>query len=332
MNPPRAYVAADEATYEDLLRRGGGAPQSRARLKWKYAPEASSRWVIDEGPRLVGHTGFVALPLQLAGRDALAGTSGDAFTDPAWRGKGVYSALSRHVDAAVGPRAALQFAWFHDGWSGFQRDLGWLHLGRLEWRRALVAPLRAGLEHLGLRGRRMAGRADRWIWRAPATDRRLTARPATTAALDTAWGHVAGRWPLSLRRDAAWFAWRASEPTRPSEVCVAWRGDRPVGTVAFRSEAGRFGARGLLLDASFAPDEPEVATFLVAHATATLAASGVTHVAALAVPSSAWDQALAANGLRPRGVGYDLGVLPYTRLPDAPPSAWALTGAEGDST
>ena len=332
MNPPRAYRPADEAAYEDLIKRNRGALPSRERLAWKYSPAGSSRWVVDDGPKLVGHTGFVALPLQLAGRDALAGTSGDAFTDEAWRGKGVYSALSRRVDAELRPRTALQFAWFHDGWSGFQLGLGWQHLGRLEWRRALVAPLRAGLDHLGLRGRRVASRADRWIWRAPKSDPGLAASPATAASLDQAWAHVAGRWPLSLRRDAAWFAWRAAEPTRASEVHVAWRDARPLGAIAFRSEPGRFGARGLLLDASFAPDEPDVATFLVAHATATLARSGVHHVSALAVPGSVWDQALAANDLRPRGVGYDLGVLPYTTLPSAPPCAWALTGAEGDST
>lgn len=313
MNEPRDYTAADEGAYEAMLRRGGEVSRTRERLGWKYLTHPTSgRWVVDDGAKLLGHTGFVAFQVQVGGVDGLAGTSGDAFTDPDTRGKGVYSALSRHVDEVLGATTALQFAWFHSGWSGFQQGLGWRLVGRLAWRRRWVAPL-----------------VDRWFRRPRAT---LPTTAASAVDLDAAWSHVAGRWPLTVRRDAAWFRWRTSEPTRPSEVHVAWRGSRPVGAVAFRSEHGRYGARGLLLDASFAPDEPEVAFALVANATAALAAKGVHSVAALAVPGSPWDHALAANGLRPRGVGYDLGVRPYGRLPDAPPAEWAITGAEGDST
>lgn len=314
---PRALVPADEPAFVDLYRRSGAVPPPGARLGWKYGRPDSGRWVVDKGLGLVGHTGFAAFPIEVEGAPALGGTFGDVFTDASARGTGVYSALSRHVDDALRDRGAIQFGWFHDDWSGVQLRLGWRHVARIEWRRLLLPGVRGAV-------RGLAARLGR--------DRGLEASPAAAGELDALWDEIAGRWPLSVRRDAAWFAWRAGDPTRPGEVHVARRGGRPIGAIAFRTEPGRFGRRGVLLDAVFAPGDDVTARILVAHAVRELGRRGALAVSALGVPGSTWDAALASSGLLRTGHGHHLGVLPYRALPDAPPHRWAITGAEGDST
>jgi GNAT superfamily N-acetyltransferase len=324
-----------------------------AALAWRYDrnPHGAAVSFVSRPAGGEAVSGYACSPrLALCAGDertlAPIGETGDVMTHPAWRKRGLFSALDR---AALEETRRL-------GWplvfglpnrrsAHIFLELGWRQAGTLRpWTFLLRADAAARAE------RRKEGRARAWLapfgaragqsarlrLRAAAGGafevRALAQFPPETAELSRA---VEPRFALMVRRDPGYLAWRFLEsPSRLHRALGLFAGGRLRGYAVVQvPRAGEGG--GYLVDV-LAADDAAVAAAVEAGLAA-LEAAGASFAQATAVDGSWWSGVLARSGfLRPRPENH-LIVIVNAHQPEHPlaraaadASRWYLTDGDRD--
>lgn len=143
----------------DLLRTclgEGSVPRNAAFWRWKHEGNPfgpSPVLVATAGGRIVGVRAFLRWSWNSAGTEVPAVRAVDTATHPDWRGRGIFSRLTRQLVAQVAEEgAAFVFNTPNRKSGAGYRKMGWRSVGRLP---VYVRPLRASaLLHLAGAGRR----------------------------------------------------------------------------------------------------------------------------------------------------------------------------------
>lgn len=270
----------------------------QAVLRWQYwdNPFGPARsWVAEADGALVGHWAAVPVPVHVDGR-AVAGAKGvDIATDPAHRGRGVFTAVARAlVDDAhrhglevllTHPNPASVGAVRHAGAALVgcatahvrPLDAAWL-ARRLHVPAALVRPVaRAAPPEPG---------GDQAV--------ELAAPPAD---LDALWARVAPAAGTGIVRDATWWRWRYGERPGGGYRFVAARRAGVLTGAAALAVHERYGGRFGLVCELLAVDR-RAARDLVGRLAGVARARGAVGLAAVALPGSREAHLASRAGLR----------------------------------
>jgi hypothetical protein len=258
-----------------------------------------------------------------------------AIVDPAWRRRGVFTALVHRSNDAWRHVAAFQLIERPVGSWRINASTGWKSVGTSVFVRRRLAPVSRAAAHAGIpfiapwaaMDRTYARVASVILDREIAPHRPLMLRDATSDDSDLLGAHISG-WPLAAVRDAAWFAAIAAAAGSRHRLVAAAHGQHPVAVVGLRVVDHR-PRDGFITDAVIAPnDRSDLATILRGSAAA-LHAGGATVAFAQAVPGSTWHGALREAGFSETRRRHEIGVIAYQAPPGVPIEAWWWTGAEG---
>lgn len=285
-----------------------------------------------------------AVPAGDEARAALVGETGDVMTHPAWRKRGLFSALDR---AAMAESARL-------GWpvvfglpnrrsAHIFLELGWERVGTLRpWTFVLRADAAARAERAKegrIRGlftplAAVAGRSarKRLARRKPLLVQPLHEFPRAVESISRV---VEPRFALMVRRDAAYLDWRfLRSPSRLHRALGLYAGTEFVGYVVV--QVPRPGSPiGYLVDV-LARDDDGVRAAILAGLEA-LEASGASLVQATAIDGSWWSAMLRESGFRAPRPENHLTVIVHVHDATHPlaiaartPERWYLTDGDRD--
>lgn len=265
----------DDAAAEDLWSRCFGRARGGQTLAWLFREGpagAAPRCVAVVDGRIVAHAGVAPLRFRIAGREARAGYSVGAMTDPAFRGRGLFVRTAEHLYARL---AREDFA-FVAGFSNAQsarihtETLGRRALRPFPWSVRPLRPLAAGValaaHALGRTGPEPPSPAPDEVSAPPdAAGVRVVPCAPDDARVDAVWERARSDVTVGAIRDAAYARWRyGSRPDAGYRACLALRGDAPVGWAVLRGLPIR-GLRALfLLEALADPADEGAGTALLA--------------------------------------------------------------------
>ncbi len=322
-------------------------------LAWRYdrCPHGSSLSFVTRAPGGPAVSGYAINPRRArVGADpaseAVIGQTGDVMTHPAWRKRGLFSALDR---------AALEAA----------RAAGWPLVFGLPNRRSAPIFLELGWERVGtLRPWTAVLAADRSAWRARSREGRaralalpferliaLRARGRLRAAgggltprvlprFPEAAGELAARatagFGLAVRRDADYLTWRflrGSSGLHRALGLFDGAGDLVAYTVVQLPREGSL--TGYLVDLVGADGRAVSAALELGLAC--LETAGTSVVEATAIDGSWWSERLAEAGFRPPRPENHLTIILHPLVADHPlvaaarePSRWYFTDGDRD--
>ncbi len=232
----RRAVPADRAEQARLFNLCFGKDKGPDTFAWKYErnPDgaAISLLACDEDGRVVGGYSYMPRRFLRDGRPVVLWQASDAMTEPAWRGRGIFTGLDDEAAACAGQMGS-DWAFAYSGrqsLKGFLRN-GWVQLGHAPLYRLLLRSRRA-LGRLGRAGRLatlaaplgdllLAGRRER-LAAGAAT---LAPLPRFDASVDALFEAAAPRVGLVGVRDARWLNWRYVDTPSRRQECWALRRD-----------------------------------------------------------------------------------------------------------
>jgi GNAT superfamily N-acetyltransferase len=242
----RDYEPGDRPAVLELLASSlGWVPddQHRAFFAWKHEANPfgpSLAWVAVAGGDLAGFRTFLRWEFTTdGGRVLKAVRAVDTATHPDHRGRGVFSALTRHGLAAL-PAAGVDFVF---NTPNDQSRPGYLKMG---WEVVGKLPLRARLRSPGVLPRMLGARTAAELWSVP-TARGTDA--ATALADEDALARLLAGQPaprrLATRRSPAFLRWRYT-----GVPALEYRVTAPGSTVADGVAVWRLRRRGAALEAA----------------------------------------------------------------------------------
>ena len=345
----RPYRPGDEDALVELFAAVFGRPVDLAAWRWKLKGRRSpveNVWVAvaDDG-RVIAQYAGIPVRLRLAGRERWAMQSVDTMVSPAFRRRGILTALGTSVYAswAEGGVSAV-FGVPNQNWGSRTDALGLQPVLPLAW---LRSPLHAGAalaRALRLRGTAAAplvwlGDALAAGWRGARSPRdggvRLEPVRSAGEEFDSLWARAAAGLDNAVVRDASWIEWRYLQtPGPPYTVLLARRGGEPVGYVAYRLAGSAEHRSGLVADLLAIPEAEGAARVLLAAALDDLLARGAEAAHAAAPRSGTTERTLRRAGfLRRRGSSQ---VVLAALTPEVDPAAlrrpgrWLLSAGDFD--
>ena len=261
---------------------------------WKYftnpAGEAAVGVAVD-GAKIVSLAAGVPKRVTL-GNDTVVGYElGDFITDPAYRKRGLFSAVINLVCEEAARRGAA-FAYVRPNESSFRiltPGLNFIEARKIDERRYLVP---SGLVHrkTGLPAALPRALGLDWL----ATKFLLPSRPASVkverttrfgAENDILWQSAREQYAFTLSRDTSYMNWRYVDGPTPYQIWIAHRDAHPVGyVVAFASSSEPI---AYVIDLFTLPQDSDAASALLRTAVDSLLADGVQVVYTWTVQSSA---------------------------------------------
>jgi GNAT superfamily N-acetyltransferase len=250
-----------------------------------------------------------AVPAGDEARAASIGETGDVMTHPAWRKRGLFSALDRAALAEAQRRGwPLVFGLPNRRSAHIFLELGWERVGTLRpWTFVLRARGASRSERAkGARVRRLwpfadqfAGRAARARLRARAARAQLRVAPLASFPRDVedVARAVEPRFALMVRRDADYLDWRfLRAPSGLFRALGLFEGERLAGYAVV--QVPRSGEPGGYLVDVLGRDDAAVDAAILAGL-AHLDVAGAAYVTATAIDGSWWSARLAASGFKP---------------------------------
>jgi len=343
----------DRALQADLFNRCFKKRVAPADLVWRYDdnPHGVSATFVTKVADGSGVSGYACSPrLVLAAGDtssaAPVGETGDVMTDPAWRKRGLFSAL----DAAcmeetkrLGwpcvfglPNRRSAHIFLKLGWDEVGTVRPWTFVLRAD-ARARAIRLREGrlAAFLTARGARR-GRRARQALEAPAASHRTEAIDRFPEEVDALAADVARGFAWMVRRDAAYLTWRFLKSPSGLHRALAVR-DAAGGLAGYAVvQLPREGeAQGYLVDV-LARDDAALAA-AIEGGLACLEQAGASVVQATAIDGSWWQQQLERAGfLAPKAENHLIVIL-YAHDAEHPvsragrdASAWYFTDGDRD--
>jgi hypothetical protein len=274
----RPYREGDEAGLADLYNRVTGFSRTAAQHRWEWIDPpagAGSILVIEaagpSGRRIVGHHGFIPVPLCVFGRQLLGGKTENSMVDPAYRTKLVYFRHERDFLPQALSRFDLLFTTSGAGVPGkIRRQLGYVPVAgyatyvKFTRGRALGAFLSSLVRkriHQKAAGAAASAAAQAAgfvlipaFFARPSIDRGVVVRevsdPAALAgALDEFWARSRPSFGVTVDRTSAYLRWRIFEnPNIKYRFFAAWRGDVLCGYAAVEAVGGRCKVADLVAD------------------------------------------------------------------------------------
>ncbi|HST04806.1 MAG TPA: GNAT family N-acetyltransferase [Chloroflexia bacterium] len=321
------FVEGDEAQLLSLFERTFGKNRSLEEWRWKFLESPGTIanlniWVarlLDTG-RIVGHYAGIPLRMQIARREVSAMLSVDTATDPDFRRQGMLTRFGETVYENWATRGQeLVLGLPNQQWGSRKEALGWVPLFKLAWLRFplriedIVVRQAGGLGVIS-RAARSPSRLASTLWLQRATRR---ARNASThldvevkkyagesGVFDRIWAFNSPTWDNLVVRDDAWVQWRYLTALPTSyDIEVAYRGDVPIGYIAYRIQGTRGHSNGYIADIFTPKGDTSVAAALAASALKSLWNSGATVALTLAVPGTQLHSALTQLGFFKSGEG-----------------------------
>jgi hypothetical protein len=312
-------------------------------VRWMYdeAPAAAVRgpalWTYRHEGRIEAEQGAIIARIRIGESERTLAWALDLMVSPAHRMRGVGSVLPafalHDVDAAGGTEVseAAQKSFARAGWS---------HHGTLPLWMLPVDPVRV----LRARGAglpaRLVGIPARWAVsalrlgaRARSAGMSLLPLAAFDERADAIWGRCSPEWPVIVRRDRAWLAWRWDACPRRDGAFGVWlmRGEEAVGWAMLRAGEHLGVPAGFILDFLCRPAE---LGGLVSLCVEELCRREVAAVYLLLRAPGA-DPVLRAQGFLRRDSGFAMMTLPTHLPPDervalADPDLWFVTSGDSD--
>lgn len=326
---------------------------SAADLAWRYdrGPHGTSVSLVSRPPGGEGISGYACNPRRVrhfgsAAREALIGETGDVMTHPAWRKRGIFSALDRRAmerTKELGWTGVFGLPNRHS--AGIFLELGWRQVGSLRpWSflfsgRGLARAERAKSGRIaGLRAPLDAFRSARALRRLEARGAAgLSARPLESfpEEVEGLSNEVERRYPFMIHRDARYLDWRFLEsPTGLHRPFGLFREGRLEAYVVIQRPREPGGV-GFLVDL-LARDSGAL-TAALALGLRELERAGAALAQATAVDGSDWSAQLSGAGFLPPHPRHALIVIFYTHDPTHPvaqagldASRWYLTDGDRD--
>jgi GNAT superfamily N-acetyltransferase len=274
----------DDEPLRALLNQAFGLARDAAFFAWKYRENPAGRArialaLVDGRP--VSMACVIPRRMRIGGRDVLGSQSVDIATLPAFRGRGLYTRLARHLFEEL---AAAGFACTY----GFTNRLstrltlealGRERVGALPLRVRVLAPLRALAE---LVRRRPSARATPEPPVAPG----VRALFAFDARFDALWDALSPRVDVACVRDARYLRWRyLARPDARYEILAAESEQGALEAYLVWRAVERSGVRAaFVLECVAAPERPRAARRLLAAFARRARASGASLAALLASP------------------------------------------------
>jgi hypothetical protein len=305
----RPYEPGDEEQLLTLFERTFGKARSLADWQWKFQGQQATfpyMWVAElpESGRLVGHYAGIPTRVKLGDSVVDAVVSVETMTDPDFRRQGMLTRFGEVVyDAWATAGQSLVIGMPNQQWGSRKDALGWIPLFPLAWLRFPVHAEKVAQRQVRLPGivstlASLPLRVASSLWLAHAwrqahrldKDRNVTMRPyaGDIGVFDVIWRHASPTWSNLVVRDAAWVEWRFLRATpAPYTLHVAWRGNGPVGYVAFRTSGRPDNVNGYIADIFTRHGDLAAASALVMSALETFHKDGAGLSLALAVPGTA---------------------------------------------
>ncbi len=341
----RPYEPGDERQIVALFERVFGRPMSEAHWRWKVGSQpapVANVWLIVRDGQVLAQYACVPTGFWLDGWEALVMVGVDAMVDPAWRRRGLWTALVRHAQAAWAEAGiAFVLGLPNENWGRRHHARGWESLFGLRWHVRPLQPVRLALRRLRARRPIALGPvAAAWngFW-----NRRL-ASPAgielvsvtqADEAFDALWRAARPDLAFAVVRDRRWVQWRFLDaPDSDYALFLARRAGQPVGYAACAIREGPGGRLATIADLFALPGDEAARLGLLRGVLDALIAQGADAVAALAIPGSARAALLRRAGFLLNWATFD--VRAAALQPDWPgarlraPEQWLLTGGEFD--
>jgi GNAT superfamily N-acetyltransferase len=329
---------ADDAGLGELWQRVFGAARGGQTLEWLFRPGPagpSIRSVFEIDGRIVAHAGVVAIRFRLDGEDVRGAYSVGAMTDPACRGRGLWTRTGKHLYACLEREGFAFVAGFSNANSHrlMSGPLGRTPVGPFPWCIRFLSPLGYVRSLLG----RFVPSA------APVLEERsvrVTSADFGDPRLDEVWKHAADASPVACVRDAAFTAWRyASRPDAGYRLLLAEHRGEPAGFLVQRVLTLRRVRAAFLLDFVLVPGEAEAGPVLLRAAAKLARAEGALLQSALLPGAGPTRTVLRRSGflriperLHPQLIRFSvrgLGQWANRRLL-VEPDAWHLSWADTD--
>jgi GNAT superfamily N-acetyltransferase len=262
------YRPEDRRAVDALYRRVFGndaADASRLRWDWQYRRNPNNPggepeiWIAREGPAIIGQYATMPVRLDVKGREVVGSWGMDVMVAPERQRRGLGEVLFRTWDRNVG--ASLGLGLSDASYRLFQK-LGWPDVGPVP---CLVKPLT-----------RRAFRHPRWpvpinrlisavMWPLVvivARARPLRAEVRMVQRFDESftrlWEHLAGKFDLAVRRDAAYLNWKfVGAPHVRYSIAALIRDGQTAGYAVYRHLHEPRGRVTLLVDFLADPDDEE---------------------------------------------------------------------------
>ena len=253
------YRPDDRRAVDALYRRVFGndaAEASRLRWEWQYRRNPNNPghepeiWIAREGPAIVGQYATMPVRLSLAGRELQGSWGMDVMVAPERQRQGLGEVLFRTWDRNVG--ASLGLGLSDSSYRLFQK-LRWPDVGPVP---CLVKPLtRRALRRpewsVGVN--RLVSAVTLPVIKVVARARPLSADVRMIQRFDdsftTLWEELAPKFPLAIRRDAAYLNWKyVNAPHVRYSIAALRRDDRDVGYAVYRHLHEPRGRVTLLVD------------------------------------------------------------------------------------
>ena len=323
-------------------------------LAWRYdrGPHGAAVSLVSRPPGGEGVCGYACSPRRVLvrGEDSersVVGQTGDVMTDPAWRKRGLFSALDRAA-MEEGHRAGWPLA------IGFPNrrsahifvELGWKRIGTVRPRAHYLAGGPAARAHRLREGRLRAARLPFDVRACRRARRRLRAAGAGAGVLrplerfpesvGALCAEVARAFPLMVRRDAPYLDWRFLASPSGLHRCLGLfdaAGELAGYVVVQRPRAGE--VVGFLVDLLARDARGRAA--LIAAGLDELERAGATVVEATAIDGSWWEERLHEAGFLDPKPENHLIVIAYPLDAEHPvaraatdASAWYATDGDRD--
>ena len=275
----------DDAALSELWKPVFGSPRGGQTLEWLFrtGPAGDSPRVVAEvNGRIVAHAGATALRFRLGGEEVRGGYSVGAMTDPEMRGRGLFSAVGKHLYERM-EREGFAFVGGFSNRNSYRLMTG--PLGRIPIRpfpwcvRILrpVASARALLQRRRNTGECTAGPPAR-------SEGDLTVMTCAPGdhRIDSVWRRSAEAIRVGAVRDAAFVASRfAGRPEARYRVALVERTGEPVGYAVVRCIVMRGIRAQFVVDFLLAPEERRAGGALLAAVEVSARAQGAHILSAL---------------------------------------------------
>ena len=309
----RAYRHGDECGIRELFRLVFGQELSAEQWNWMYRDNQTGLISITlaEGAdgQLAGHYAVRPVRMKIGDEVQMGTLSLDTMVHPDYRRQGMFTKLAKHLYAELASQGIPLTYGFpnKNSYHGCFTKLDWVDLvGRLPLyvkvlnptavlvtriKSGLMASLGGGLAKaaLGVIGafRRGALPDDCELKRVDRFDQRI----------DEFWGEASRAHGIMVARDRAYLNWRYVEnPTASYELFIVEKGSSLAGYMVLKIEK-MFGLQtGFIVDLLTIPDEPALASGMIAEAVLHFRSEGMDIVSCLMLKHTPYTKALKSNG------------------------------------